>query len=186
MGVDDDEHVTIVGTSHFELSEVAFELDIALGEEELGVIFVKDTVRDAGVIDAAVDLDISTIVGLGEVRRETTVVGDWHFALDEGSRDIVSLELELVAESALDGGGEDCVESEEEEMVISCSGVGSLSISGGRSSFHSAEAGGHSVASQLVKLMMMVVIGNLYTITRLNITDCNIGGCGKIGTHGNK
>ena len=26
----------------------------------------------------------------------------------------------------------------------------------------------------------------LYTITRLNKTDCNIGGCGKIGTHGNK
>ncbi len=35
------------------------------------------------------------------------------------------------------------------------------------------------VASQLVKLMMMVVIVNLYNITRLNITDCNIGGCGK-------
>ena len=42
------------------------------------------------------------------------------------------------------------------------------------------------VASQLVKLLVMVVIVNLYTITRLNITDCNIGGCGKIGTHGNK
>ena len=25
-----------------------------------------------------------------------------------------------------------------------------------------------------------------YTITRLNITDCKIGGCWKIGTHGNK
>ena len=42
------------------------------------------------------------------------------------------------------------------------------------------------VASQLVKLLKMVVIVNLYTITRLNITDCNIGGSGKIGTHGNK
>jgi hypothetical protein len=45
---------------------------------------------------------------------------------------------------------------------------------------------GSAVASQLVKLLVMVVIVNLYTITRLNITDCNIGGCGKIGTHGNK
>jgi len=42
------------------------------------------------------------------------------------------------------------------------------------------------VASQLVKLLVMVVIVNLYTITRLKITDCNIGGCGKKGTHGNK
>ena len=41
------------------------------------------------------------------------------------------------------------------------------------------------VVSQLVKLMMMVVIVNLYTLTRLNIKDCNIGGCGKIGTRGN-
>ena len=41
------------------------------------------------------------------------------------------------------------------------------------------------VASQLVKLLVMVVILT-YTITRLNITDCNIGGCGKIGTNGNK
>jgi hypothetical protein len=32
------------------------------------------------------------------------------------------------------------------------------------------------VASQLVKLMVMVVIVNLYILTRLNITDCNIGG----------
>ena len=32
------------------------------------------------------------------------------------------------------------------------------------------------VALQLVKLLVMVVIVNLYTITRLNITDCNIGG----------
>ena len=44
----------------------------------------------------------------------------------------------------------------------------------------------NNVTSQLVKLMRMVVIVNLYTITRLNITDCNIGGCGKIATHGNK
>ncbi len=34
----------------------------------------------------------------------------------------------------------------------------------------------NNVTSQLVKLMRMVVIVNLYTITRLNITDCNIGG----------
>ena len=133
MGVDDDERIGIVGTGYFELAEVAFELDIALGEEELGVVFVKDTIRDAGAIDTAVDLDVCT------------VVGDWQFALEEGSRDVVSLELELVAESALDSGSEDCVECEEEEMVISCSGVGSLSIGGWKGSFHSAEAGGHSL-----------------------------------------
>ena len=70
-------------------------MDIALGDEELGVVFVKDTVRDAGAIDAAVDLDVSAIVGLGEVSREAAVVGNWQLALEEGSRDIVSLELEL-------------------------------------------------------------------------------------------
>ena len=59
MGVDDDKRIRIAGTSHFELSEVIFELDIALEEEELGVIFVKD---------AAVDLDICIIVGLGDRR----------------------------------------------------------------------------------------------------------------------
>ena len=65
--------------------------------------------------------------------------------MEEGSRDIVSLELELVTKSALDSGSEDCVECEEEEMVISSSRVGGLSIGGRRSSFHSAEAGGHSL-----------------------------------------
>ena len=35
------------------------------GEEELGVMFVKDTVRNAGTKDATVDLDIRSIVGLG-------------------------------------------------------------------------------------------------------------------------
>jgi hypothetical protein len=109
-------------------------LDIALEEEELGVIFVKDTVRDAGAIDAAVDLDIRSIVGLDEVSREMAVVGDGQFALEEGSR-----------ESALDGGAEDRVKSGEEEMVISCRGIGSLSIRGRGSSFHSAETGGHSL-----------------------------------------
>ena len=100
------------------------------------MIFVKD---------AAVDLDICIIVGLGEVSREAAVVGNGQFALEEGSRDIVSLELELVVEAALDSCSEDSVEGEEEEVVISCSGVGSLSISGRRSSFHSAETGGHSL-----------------------------------------
>jgi hypothetical protein len=44
VDVDNDKHIRIVGASHFELSKVAFELDVALGEFELGVIFVKDTV----------------------------------------------------------------------------------------------------------------------------------------------
>ncbi len=149
MGVDDNERIRIGGTSNFELSEVGFELDIALREEELGVIFVEDTVRDAGAVDATVDLDICTIVGLGEVSREAAVVGTGQLALEEGSRDIVSLELELVAEAALDSCGEDSVEGEEKEVVISCSGVGSLSISGRRSSFHSAEAGGHSLEAMV-------------------------------------
>jgi hypothetical protein len=129
--VDEDKRIRIVGASNFELSLVTFELDIALREEELGVIFVEDTVRDAGAIDATVDLDICTIVGLGEVSREATVVGDGQFALD--------------------GCSEDSVEGEEEEVVISCSGVGSLSISGRRSSFHSAEAGGHSLKAMVWK-----------------------------------
>jgi len=49
-------------------------LVVALGEEELGVIFVEDTVRDAGAIDATVDLDVRSVVGLGEVSRKTAVV----------------------------------------------------------------------------------------------------------------
>ncbi len=110
MGVDDDKRIRIVGTSNFELSEVAFELDRALREEELGVIFVEDTVRDAGAIDATVDLDICTIAGFGEVSREAAVVGNGQLALEEGSRDIVSLELKIVAEAALDSCSEDSVE----------------------------------------------------------------------------
>ena len=66
VGVDDDKHMRIVKASHFELSKVAFKLDIALEEEELGVIFVKDTVRNAGAIDATADLDIRSIVGQGQ------------------------------------------------------------------------------------------------------------------------
>jgi hypothetical protein len=124
-------------------------LDIALREEELGVIFVEDTVRDAGAIDASMDLDVCTIVGLGEVSREAAVVGDGQLALEEGSRDIVSLELELVAEAALDSCSDDSVEGEEEEVVIAGSGVGSLSISGRRGSFHSAEASGHSLEAMV-------------------------------------
>ena len=149
MSVDDNERIRIVGTGNFELSEVGFELDIALREEELGVIFVEDTVRDAGAIDAPVDLDICTIVGLGEVSREATVVGYGQLALEESSGDIVSLELELVAEATLDSGGEDGIEGEEEEVVIAGSGVGGLSISGRRGSFHSAEAGGHSLKAMV-------------------------------------
>jgi hypothetical protein len=147
VSVDDNERIRIVGTGNFELSEVGFELDIALREEELGVIFVEDTVRDADAIDVTVDLDIC-IVGLGEVSR-AAVVGDGQFALEEGSGDIVSLELELVAEATLDSGGEDGVEGEEEEVVIAGSGVGGLSISGRRGSFHSAEAGGHSLEAMV-------------------------------------
>jgi len=44
MSVDDDEHVGIVGTGDLELAEVVFELDISQGEQELGMIFVKDPV----------------------------------------------------------------------------------------------------------------------------------------------
>ena len=61
VGVDDEEHMRIVGASHFELLKVAFKLDIALEEEELGVIFVKDTVRNAGAIDATADLNMKNL-----------------------------------------------------------------------------------------------------------------------------
>jgi hypothetical protein len=44
----------------------------------------------------------------------------------------------------LDGSGKNGVNSEEEEVVITGSGVGGLSISGRRRSFHGTESGGHS------------------------------------------
>ncbi len=86
-----------------------------------------------------------SVVGFGEVSRETAIVGDGQFALEEDCRDIVSHELEVVAESAVDGGGENSVEGEEVEVVISCGGVGDLGVSGGRSSFHSSETDSHSL-----------------------------------------
>jgi len=58
MSVDDDEYIGIIGAGAPALAEVAFELDISQGEQELGVIFIKDPVGDTCAIDAAIDLHI--------------------------------------------------------------------------------------------------------------------------------
>ena len=52
VSVDDDEDGGISEARDLEFAQVAFELDVAQGEEELGVVVVEDLVRDAGSVDA--------------------------------------------------------------------------------------------------------------------------------------
>ena len=74
--MDDDEDGGISGARDLEVAQVAFELNVAQGEEELGVIVVEDLVRDAGSVDTAEDLVVGTTVGRRNVAGESTIEGD--------------------------------------------------------------------------------------------------------------
>ena len=113
------------------------------------MIFIEDLVGDPSAIDAAEDLYIGISVGFTHISRELAEEGFRELALKKSSRDIVSLELELVAKSTVDGSCKDGVEGEEKEMMIPSSGVGSLSVSRWRRSFHGTKAGRHSLKAMI-------------------------------------
>ena len=63
--------------------------------------------------------------------------------LKEGGWDVVALEFDFVLVASLNGSGEDGIDGEEEEVMITGGGIRGCCIGRGRSHFHSAEAGGH-------------------------------------------
>ena len=68
-------------------------------------------------------------------------VGQW--SIKEGSRDAFASEIELLLVAILDSSGQNSIDGEEEEVVISGSSVGGLSIVWRRSGIHSTESAGH-------------------------------------------
>ena len=115
------------------------------------MIFIEDTVGYSSAVDAAMDLDECIAVWFGTIRRKAAIAGNWKCTLEEGSRNIISLEFELVTEPALDGGSKDSGHSEQKEMVITGSSVSSLSASRWRISIHGTDSGGHSLKSVIRK-----------------------------------
>ena len=75
MGVENDKDVGVMGTGDLELSQVAFKLNIAHGEEELRVIFVEDLIGDLDAVDATKDLDKGVAIWLRKVWWESTIAG---------------------------------------------------------------------------------------------------------------
>ena len=63
--------------------------------------------------------------------------------MKEGFRDVIATEMELLLVATLDSSGQNSVYGEEEEVVISSSSVGDLSIVWRRSGIHSTESAGH-------------------------------------------
>jgi hypothetical protein len=145
VGIDDDEDGGIGGAYDLELPKVAFELDVAQREEELGVIVVEDLVRDTSAVDAANDLDVGTAIGCRKVIGESAVEGDREQDLKEGGWDVVALEFNFVLIASLDGGGEDGVDGQQEEVMVTSSGIRGRCVRRRRSHFHGAEASGHSL-----------------------------------------
>jgi len=81
--VDNGECSWISRTSDLELARIAFELKVSQGEEELGMVIVKDFVRDASAVDAAEDLHVGATIGHREVSGEAAVVWDRERQLEE-------------------------------------------------------------------------------------------------------
>ena len=128
MSVDNNKYVGIFGTGDLEFPEVAFKLDVAKGDEELRVILVEDLVGDASTVDTLEDLHVGIAIGMTEIWGKTAKGFDREIALKEGGRNIISLELQLVTESALDSSSKDCINSEQEEMMVTSRGISSIRI----------------------------------------------------------
>jgi hypothetical protein len=144
VGIDDDEDGGISGARDLEFAQVSFELDVAQGEEERGVVIVEDLVRDAGAVDAANDLDIGTAIGFRKIAGESAIEWDGEQDLEKGSWDVVALEFDLVLVATLDRGCEDGVDCEQEEVMISGGGIRGGCFGRRRGHFHGTEASGHS------------------------------------------
>ena len=105
------------------------------------MVVVEDLVRDARAVDAANDLDVGAAIGFREVAGESAVERDGEQDLKEGGWDIVALEFDFVLVASLNGSGEDGVDGEKEEVVVTCGGIRGRCIGRRRSHFHGAEAG---------------------------------------------
>ena len=140
MRVDNGECSWISRTSDLELARIAFELKVSQGEEELGMVIVKDFVRDASAVDAAEDLHVGVTIGHREVSGEAAVVWDRERQLEESIWNIISPHLEAVEVAAMDSCSEDGIDGEHEEVVVSSGSVRGLSVGRRGSGFHCAES----------------------------------------------
>ena len=109
-----------------------------------GVVVVEDLVRDAGSVDAAEDLHVGTTVGCRKVAGESAIEGDREQTLEEGGWNVVALEFNFVFVATLDGGCEDGIDREQEEVMVTSGGICGCCVRRRRSHFHGAEASGHS------------------------------------------
>jgi hypothetical protein len=151
MGVEDHHEARVVLASPEELARISEVSGVTDGDEGSGVVEVEDAVGGLGSIDTAQEFDISVGVGSREVAGEAPIEWSWailgsELALEESAWDIVATELDEGQVSVLDGIGDDGVDSEEEEMVISSGSVGGgIAGSAGGILFHGAEAGSHAL-----------------------------------------
>ncbi len=115
------------------------------------MVEVEDAVGRLGSVDTAQEFDISVGIGSREVTGEAPVERSWailmsELALEESAGDIVAAELYEGQVSILDCVGDDGVDGEEEEMVISSGSVGGGIVDGaGGVLFHGAETGSHAL-----------------------------------------
>ena len=115
------------------------------------MVEVEDAVGRLGSVDTAQEFDISVGVGSREVIGKASVERSWailgsELALEESAGDIVAAELNEGQVAILDCVGDDGVDGEEEEMVISSGSVGGGIVGGaGGILFHGAETGSHAL-----------------------------------------
>jgi len=62
----------------------------------------------------ALDFNVGVAVGLRNIRRKTTVVGEGQWSLKEGSRDVIATEMKLLLVATLDSSGQNSIAGEVE------------------------------------------------------------------------
>ncbi len=82
---------------------------------------------------------------LTKVAGESTIEGNGEQTLEEGGWNVIALEFYFVFVAALDGGCEDGVDGEQEEMMVTSGGIRGCCVRRRRSHFHGAEASRHSL-----------------------------------------
>ena len=85
------------------------------------------------------------------MQEESAIEGDREQTLEEGCWNVVALEFYFVLVAALDGGCEDGVDCEQEEVMVTSGGVRGRCVRRRMSHFHGAEAGGHSLEAVIGK-----------------------------------
>ena len=100
-------------------------------------------VEDA--VYVSVGIEVREVAGEAPVERSWAILGS-ELALEESAGDIVAAELDEGQVAVLDCIGDDGVDGEEEEMVISSGGVGGgIADGAGGVLFHGAETGSHTL-----------------------------------------